>query len=159
MTRFIAILAVLLAFAGLADAACVSVRRVQVIKQEVIAAQVLLPSYQPVYGHPQQQNDDVLRRLLEVLERIEAKLDAGPAGLTSETVIRQNCASCHTGAKAEKGFQLVDDAGQLTLHKLSLRDKEIMKLRVETVDPKLVMPPRGPMAAPRQRALAEALKN
>lgn len=154
MTRILATLALLLALAGIADAACVSFRRVRVVQQELVAAQVILPSYYPVQSQP--QSDDLARRLLEVLERIEAKLDGGGQGLTMESVVKQDCRGCHQAGKQPKaGFVLVEADGKLA--PLALEDQKLVKLRITTTDPSQRMPPTG-MSPQKQRAVIEALR-
>lgn len=156
MTRILATLALLLAFAGIADAACFTVRHVKAVEVQAVAAQVVLPSYYPVQGQPQQQNEDVIRKLIEVLERLEAKLDGGPSALTLESMVKTTCASCHTeGKNPQKGFALLAQDG--TLMPLSLTDQKLVRVHVQSNEPGIRMPPNG-MGEVKKRAFIEALR-
>lgn len=153
MTRILAAIAIMLAFAGLADASCRTHARVVVAD---VAAQIVLPSYYPVQGQPQQQNEDVIRKLIEVLERLEAKLDGGPSALTLESMVKTACASCHTeGKNPQKGFALLAQDG--TLMPLSLADQKLVRVHVQSNEPGIRMPPNG-MGEVKKRAFIEALR-
>jgi hypothetical protein len=164
MNRFIAAVALIVLAAGVADAACVQrVARQPFIPATPFVATPLVfaaPSYVPVYGqgYPSQGQDEVLRRLLEVLDRIEAKLDGGPQRAAAELypfheVAQQACIKCHQGAKAKGDFQLFDDAGKFV--EPSRGDKRAIYARVVTDDPKLKMPPTGKLQPVVVRAIAD----
>lgn len=151
MNRIIALAAVLLLTGPLA-AACFNTRHVR----QVEVAQVVLPSYYPLtYPQQQQAPDDLLRRLVEVLERLESRLDA-PAGLTAEAAIKSNCASCHTAGRNPKaGFALVEADGKMA--PLSLEDQKLVRLRIGTTDSAIRMPPDRSLAAPILRVILDGL--
>lgn len=154
MKRVIPLAALALLAGGVVEAACVQRVAVkqQVVKQDVVLAAplVLAQSYSPSYGvqyNPsgQGQQDDLMRRLIEVLERLEAKVDGGgaAAGLAERfpfaEVAQQACAACHTGAAAKKGFAIFDDGGKLLLE--GRGDRAAVYSRVFTKDAAMRMPP------------------
>lgn len=156
MNRIIAVLAAFVATAGVASAT--HCRQQIVVPAQVIASQLIAPSYFPIQGQQQQQNNDVLLRILETLERIEARMAGGGDPLSFEAIAAQDCKSCHqAGKNPRKDFVLFDEAGKSVFDQLSLQDKKIMKLRVETTDPQQVMPPSKPLSDVRKRAVVEAL--
>lgn len=161
VARLLTAVILLLTLAAVADAACVVVRRPQAV---VVAQAILVPaqfavqayggSYQP---QPQQQNDDILRRLVEVLERLEGRLDAPAGGHTAESITKLACAKCHTeGSKPQSDFVLFDKAGAPL--ELSLGDKRAVRARITSRDPAQVMPPGRPLDSSRQAVLLQALK-
>lgn len=64
-------------------------------------------------------------------------------------VLKTNCAQCHTGATAKKGFVMFNDDGQF----VSALDYSKVHQRVSTDDPKLVMPPSGKLSAEQLRSI------
>ena len=164
MTRIASIVALIFAAVGLsADAApCnnspVCNNRVQV----VAAAPILLPSYYPVqgnYGQAQLQ-EDVLRQILEELKSIREELGGriGGGGLSLEVVAQQACASCHSEGKNPKGgFIMVGKDGKVN-PLLTLADKKLIALRVQTDDPKIKMPPEKKLTPSAIKVVTEAVK-
>ena len=152
------ILACLLLFSltTLADAACPSRCRVQTF--EVAAPAILVTSYGGSYGQQApQSNDDLVRRLVEVLERLEARLDQPAGGHTMESITKQSCAKCHTeGQKPQADFVLFGADGKLV--DLSLGDKRAVRARIATRDPAQVMPPGKPLDSGRQAVMLQGLK-
>lgn len=141
-------------------AACFTVRKPVVVQQQAIlvpatfAVQAYGGSYAP---QPSQSNDDLIRRLVEVLERLEARLDAPSGGHTMESVTKASCASCHTEGKDPKGgFWLFDAQGKLV--DLSLGDKREIRRRIKSKEAAFQMPPSRPLDLARQEAILQALK-
>ena len=142
-------------------AACFTVR-----KQPVAVAQpvVLVPStfavqaYGGAYGQQAQTADQaILLRILELLERLEARLDQPAGGHTMESVTKASCAACHTEGKEPKGgFFLFDTQGKPS--DLSLGDKREIRRRITSRDAAFVMPPSRPLDPSRQAAILQALK-
>lgn len=143
----------LLALAAIADAGCQVRQRFVAVP---VAQAILVPAYGGSYAPPQQQNDDVLRRLVEVLERLESRLDAPAGGHSVESITRQSCAKCHTeGQNPKAGFVLFDRESKLA--ELSLGDKKLIALRITSKDPAQRMPPEIGLSAGIQAALMQAL--
>ena len=158
VARILAVLAVL-GLVAVADAACTIVRKRVVVQEQVVAQAVLVPAYGGSYGghgQPAQQNIDfdLLRRLVEAVERLEARLDVPAGGYTAETVLRTDCAACHTDGKNPKGgFVLFQPDGGLA--DLSLGDQRLIKKLVTTTDAKMRMPPERPLGAAKQNVILQ----
>ena len=153
----VSILAIPMAMVALAEAACPSRCRVQAV--EVVAAPaILVPSYGGSYGQQApQSNDDLIRRLVEVLERLEARLDQPAGGHTLESITKQSCAKCHTeGQKPQADFVLFDREGKAI--ELSLGDKRAVRGRITSRDANQVMPPGKPLDSGRQAVMLQGLK-
>lgn len=162
VARILAVLAVL-GLVAVADAACTIVRKRVVVQEQVVAQAVLVPAYGGSFGspyggpgQPAQQNIDfdLLRRLVEAVERLEARLDVPAGGYTAESVLRTDCAACHTDGKNPKGgFVLFQADGSLA--DLSLGDQRLIKKLVTTTDAKMRMPPERPLGAAKQNVILQ----
>lgn len=64
-------------------------------------------------------------------------------------VLKTNCAQCHTGATAKKGFVMFNDDGQF----VGALDYHRVHQRVSSDDPKLVMPPSGKLSAEQLKSI------
>lgn len=145
-------------------------RPVKIVKAAPVADVFLAPApVYPAYGSGPSQNQadevnsELLRQLLEVMRRIEAKLDqqasrppvtVPPANIDAGKLMGARCATCHTAAVAKsKGGELVlvEDSGKLP--PFSVGEQRIIKRAVESG----TMPPKasGPAlsAAERQSLL------
>lgn len=149
MKRFVLALVLIGSMAGLASASSCRVVG-QNIVVPAVAQPIYVPAYGGSYGQPQQQqNDDLMRRLVEVLERLESRLDAPAGGHTYESLVMNKCASCHTeGKNPRKDFIMVDKDGKVV--DLSLKDKSLVHFRSTTTDKRFQMPP--------EKALTESEK-
>lgn len=152
-------LPLLLALYSIADAGCRVVQR-QVVVPVVQPVQLLLPAYggysAASYQGGQQLNDDIVRKLVEVLERIEGKLDEPAGGHTAQSVMATSCAKCHQeGANPKGGFVLFQADGSPA--ELSLGDKRLIRRAVTTTDPKQRMPPDRQLSQPAAAALLQGL--
>ena len=141
-------------------AACFTVRKPVVVQQQAI----LVPStfavqaYGGAYGQQAQTADQaILLRILELLERLEARLDQPAGGHTMESVTKATCAACHTeGKDPNGGFFLFDAQGKPS--DLSLGDKREIRRRITSKDAAFRMPPGGALDLGRQAAILQALK-
>ena len=155
--RILAVLSLGLLAAPLAGAACTIVKRVQQVQVVPVAQAILVPAYGGSYQPGPQVDPDLLRRLVEAVERLAARLEAPAGGHTLESVSKQSCAKCHTeGNRPEAGFALFDKQGQML--ELSLGDKRAIRARITSRDPQQVMPPGKPLDPARQSAMLQALK-
>jgi hypothetical protein len=127
------------------------------------------PYYVPAYGassgsNQQQSEGDVLRQILGRMERIESMLAdvlAGKtvAGLTAESILKTNCAKCHTEGSAKgrlRPFLLFDKGGQPIV--LSIGDKSNIIGRMESKDPKQVMPQGRPLSEALQGVVIQSFE-
>lgn len=109
-------------------------------------AGVVVPFYAATYGEPGGFSKADAKRVLELLESIDRRLEsvdqktgAGPLpikkGLDLLTVAKTRCLSCHTEAKAEGkggGFILFSDETGSALKPLSSREKVRIKEAVQS---------------------------
>ena len=154
--RLILALSILLApLPAIAGAPCFHVRKQFVVVDNAIQYQAYAA---PSYGGSYQQSDDLLRRILEKLEQIDAKLgEQQVRNLTAESVITARCASCHNPAKPSGKLTLVDGGGKLRL--LSAEERRWVKTLVETSDDKIRMPKgKPPLAEAERKALLDWLE-
>ena len=141
-------------------ASCPSVRFIRQAVVVVQAQAVLVPSYGASYG--QQQSPelvDLLRRILDSLERLERKLEAGSPVpvpvMDGKAIFESSCLKCHQPATMEKAgtdLAFVDATGKL--EPLSLEQKRRIKNRVEV---KGSMPPGKPLPPDQAKALVDWL--
>ncbi|HEY1191090.1 MAG TPA: hypothetical protein VGE74_25880 [Gemmata sp.] len=108
------------------------------------AAPLVVPYYGATYGGPAGISTADGKRIVELLESIDRRLEAieaksggGPlaqkAGPELLTVAKANCASCHTPAKADRaggGFTLFADDAAGAMLPLSGRQKTAVKQAV-----------------------------
>jgi hypothetical protein len=142
-------------------AACFAVRRPQavVVQQAILVpATFAVQAYGGSYGSQAQTTDQaILLRILELLERLEGRLDAPAGGHTMESVTKASCAACHTEGKEPKGgFFLFDAQGKPS--DLSLGDKREIRRRITSRDAAFGMPPSRPLDLSRQAAILQALQ-
>ena len=150
MSRLLS-LATILFGAGLAVATCPPAVR-KIIDPQPVVQVVAVPSYGSSYS----PSDDTLRRILETLERIEAKLDGQALrNVTFESVVAAKCASCHTKAKPSGQLILVAEDGKPA--PLSVEQKKMIKLLVETTDTKISMPKNGKLTDAEKQAILSGL--
>ena len=126
------------------------------------------PYYVPAYGassgSQQQSDNDFQRQILARLERMEAMLVdvlAGKTvgGLTAESILKTNCAKCHTEGSAKgrlRPFLLFDKDGQAIT--LSIGDKSNIIGRMESKDPKQVMPQGRPLSEALQGVVIQSFE-
>lgn len=141
----------------------------RVIKQPPVIlqpAQILVPAYGGSYGGTgaaQQQigsglDPELLRRLVEVLERLEANQNAPAGGHTAESITKASCAQCHTEGSARGGkagpFLMFDKEGKPL--ELSLGDKRAVIDRIERTDSKR-MPPEKSLPQQLQSIVIQSL--
>jgi len=118
---------------GLAAATCPQAILKIVVQEPVVAA--------PAYGAGYNASDDLLRRILEALERIENKLDGQALqNLDFAKVVANRCASCHTAGKKNESKLTLMEADGKTISPLSVEQKKLIKLLIETTDEKIRMP-------------------
>jgi hypothetical protein len=97
----------------------------------------------PSYGAGYADSSPILQKILEALERIEAKLDGQAVkNTTFESVVMARCASCHMVGKPDTKFFMLEADGK-TFSPLSVDQRKLIKLRVDTTDQKIVMPRNG----------------
>ena len=148
-------------------AACPSVKRAQV--KEVVAVPVLAAYAVPVYGagYSQQSPElvDLLRRILDTLERLERKIDGQQAALppvpvNAVALFEGSCLKCHQTNTAEKQggglvlFETDAEGKGGTLAPLSLEQKKRIRTRVEVARN---MPPGKPLDPLQAKTLVEWL--
>ena len=149
MSRLLS-LAVLFFGAGMAIATCPPAVKKVFVEQQVVPVLAV-----PSYGSSYNASDDIMRKILETLERIEAKLDGQALrNVTFESVIASKCASCHVAGKPSK-FVLVGEDGKLA--PLSVEQKNLIKLLIKTTDTNISMPKNGKLTDAERAALLSGL--
>lgn len=136
---------------------CAPVKKI--IKADVVVAAVAAVAYVPTYGatynasQADEVNGEILRQLLEVMRRIEAKLDQQaqrpPVTVPSQAVdagklMAARCAGCHQAnvAKSKGGeLVLIEDTGKLPA--FSVPEQRLVKRVIDTgaMPPKTAGPP------------------
>lgn len=144
-----------------APSICRPVKAVAVAPVVAVQAVALVPTYGATYQNSQadEVNGELLRQLLSVLQRIEAKLDQQaqrppvtvPQSLDAGKLMGARCAGCHQAnvAKSKGGeMVLVEDSGKLP--PFSVAEQRLIRRVVESG----AMPPKasGPALTPGERA-------
>lgn len=145
MKRIVAV-AALLIFTAVVDAACPTLHRQAVVKQQAVVAPVVqalavaVPAYGAGYAPPQQTADaETLRQLLEEIRAMRAELRAAlqqaqqqPQAVDAGALAGSVCARCHQASQADArggGFVMVEDDGSLSV--LSLEHRNRIRRRIE----------------------------
>ena len=142
-------LVVFLFGAGLAIATCPQPVK-KIVSDQFVQPVLAVPSYGAGYA----DSSPVLQKILETLERIEAKLDGQAVrNTTLESVIASKCANCHTAGRLapDSKFVMVEADGKLS--PLSVEQKKMIKLRIETTDLKIMMPKGGKPLSDTEKAV------
>ena len=151
MSRLLS-LAVLFFGAGMALATCPPAVKKIFVEQQVAVPVLAVPSYGSSYN----ASDDIMRKILETLERIEAKLDGQALrNVTFESVIANKCASCHVAGKPS-GFILAGADGKLA--PLSVEQKNLIKILIKTTDTNISMPKNGKLTDAERAALLSGIQ-
>ena len=146
-------------------AACPSVKRVQVQQVAVPVLAYAIPTYGASYGQQSPELVDLLRRILDTLERLERKIDGQqaampPAPVNAVALFEGSCLKCHQSNTAEKQggglvlFETDAEGKGGTLAPLSLEQKKRIKTRVEVARN---MPPGKPLDPLQAKSLVEWL--
>jgi mono/diheme cytochrome c family protein len=92
--------------------------------------------------------------LIAAIDRVARAVEALRAeraeqATTGSDVLRQRCAQCHSGQQAKGGFALLVDGGGLA--KLTVEDRSKVISRIHSTDPRMRMPPTGPLTDSERR--------
>ena len=131
-----------------------------VVTTPVVTGAIALPIYGAAYqtGAGDDETKALLRLLLEEMKAMRADMRGAPGvnaagGPDASAVLKESCASCHTGEKAKGGFLLYTDADEQV--KLSPADRREVAKRVASGN---MPPPPKRLGAEQKDAIAKAMK-